>query len=261
MRILPQRIINHIKGIIPDSLKKHLTAFAEKVAYTPPQATVERAEQIFYINYLREGMVVFDVGANIGELSLLFSRFVQPDGKVFSFEASKDTFDKLSSICNLSGRNNVELNHMALSDINGTLELYVYPEEYSGMNTLANRPLASYGIDIKPVRREQVRSSTIDTFCQERCINHIDLLKIDVEGAEYQVLVGARHMLEQKRVGCCVFEFGQTTFDMGNTPAMIEIYLAKMGYRIRNIVPRNSRFPGRESAMSAKFSIHVAEPK
>lgn len=259
MNIIPKGLRSRIKRRIPARLKE-IYRFSRGTTYASP-IEVERAEQIFYINYLREGMIVFDVGANIGELTLLFSRFVNPGGKVFSFEASKATFDKLSSIYNLSGRDNVELNHIALSDSNGTIELYIYPEEYSGWNTLANRPLASYGIDIKPVMREQVIASTIDTFCQERGITHIDLLKIDVEGAEYQVLLGARHMLEQKQVGCCTFEFGATTFDMGNTPTMIESYLAQVGYRIRNIVPGNPYFPGRESAITAKFSILVAEPK
>ena len=68
-------------------------------------------------------------------------------------------------------------------------------------------------------------------------------------------------MLEQKQVGCCVFEFGATTFDMGNTPAMIESYLNQVGYRVRNIISQNKCFAGRESANSAKFSILVAEPE
>jgi FkbM family methyltransferase len=254
-----QTALDHLKGDIPENLKKHLCFFKQKAAPTP--IAVERAEQIFYINYLREGMVVFDVGANIGELTLLFSRFVQPCGKVFSFEACKATFDKLSAIADLSGRDNVALHHLALTDSNGTAELYVYPEKQSGWNTLADRPLASYGIDIKPVSREQVSASTLDAFCQEHGIGRIDLLKIDVEGAEHQVLLGARRMLEQKKVGCCVFEFGGTTFDMGNTPAMIEGYLAQVGYEVRNIMPEAPCFPGRESALSAKFSIHVAKPK
>lgn len=221
---------------------------------------VERAEQIFYINYLRKGMTVFDVGANIGELTILFSRFIQPGGKVYSFEASSVTFDKLKTICNLLNRDNIELKHIAVSDCNKHLEIFIYPQEYSSWNSLADRPLASYGIDVKAVGKERVLSTTIDVFCKENNISHIDLLKIDVEGAEYQVLLGARHMLEQKRIACCVFEFGATTFDMGNTPKIIENYLSQLGYRVRNIVPRNECFPGRECAESAKFSIHVAEP-
>lgn len=253
------KLFSRLKGWIPRGLKR-LYRFTRGTASASP-AEVERAEQTFYIDYLRPGMVVFDVGANIGELTLLFSRFVQPGGKVFSFEASAATFGRLSSICDLSRRDNVEVHHVALSDREGTLDLHVYPEEYSGWNTLADRPLESYGINVKPVGLERVRSATIDNFCRERDIEHIDLLKIDVEGAEYQVLLGARRMLEEKRIGCCVFEFGQTTFDMGNTPEMIEQYLAQAGYRIRNIVPGDRRFPGRDSAMSARFSIHVAVPR
>jgi FkbM family methyltransferase len=179
-----------MKRIIPKKLKAVCRSLQGYRRASP--IAVERAEQTFYINYLREGMVVFDVGANIGELTLLFSRFVGPSGKVYSFEASIATFEKLSGILSLSGRKNVELNHLALCDRNGLVELYVYPEEYAGWNSLANRPLESYGIDVKPVCREQVHSSTVDIFCKERGISYIDLLKIDVEGAEYQVLLGAQ---------------------------------------------------------------------
>jgi len=51
------------------------------MAYTISPIAIEQAEQTFYINYLREGIVVFDVGANNGEFALVFSRIVQPDGK------------------------------------------------------------------------------------------------------------------------------------------------------------------------------------
>jgi len=258
MNTFPKELGSRIKRKIPERLKEIYRSFSG-TAHASPIA-VERAEQIFYVNYLREGMTVFDVGANIGELTLLFSRFVQPGGKVFSFEAAAATFGKLANIVSLSGRTNVEVHHLAVCDRDGLAELAVYPEEYAGWNTLADRPLASYGIDVAPVRHEQVRSSTIDTFCRDKGITHIDLLKLDVEGAEYQVLLGARQMLDKKRVGCCVFEYGATTFDMGNTPAMIESYLAQLGYRLRNIVPGNPCFPGRNNGASAKFSIHVAEP-
>jgi FkbM family methyltransferase len=222
--------------------------------------SVERAEQIFYINYLKEGMIVFDVGANIGELTLMFSRFIGESGMVYAFEASTSTFEKLSYVCASSMRENIYLSHLALSDSKGCAELYIYPEKYSCWNTLANRQLESYGIDVKPHRREHVCSSTVDIFCQERGISKVDLLKIDVEGAEYQVLLGAQRMMEQKRIRCCVFEFGATTFDMGNTPAMIEEYLSRVGYKIRNVISGCPCFPGRESSGSARFAMHIAVP-
>lgn len=222
---------------------------------------VERAEYIFYINYLREGMIVFDVGANIGELSLLFSRFIGKTGRLYAFEASQATFEKLSSICQLMSRSQIILNHNAVTDQVGIAKLHLYGEEYSGWNSLANRPLEQYGINIKSTGIEDVEATTIDEYCQAHNIDQIDLLKIDVEGAEYQVLLGARRMLKQKKIRCCVFEFGQTTFDMGNDPAVIEAYLWDLGYKIRNVVKGNPVFPGRANSKDARFSVHIAIPK
>ena len=222
---------------------------------------VERAERIFYINYLQKGMTVFDVGASIGELSLLFSRFVTPSGKVHAFEACAATFEKLRTVCQLANRSWIVLNHKAVTDKNGIVKLHVYDEEHAGWNSLADRPLHKYGINVKPTYIEEVEATTIDTYCEENKLPRIDLLKIDVEGAEYQVLLGAYHMLKEKRIGCCTFEFGQTTFDMGNTPDEIEDYLNKCGYRIRNIVKGNPVFPGRSSVETTRFSMHVARPK
>jgi len=258
MRSIHKSLVSRVWGILPSKVKKSAQVIVD-YGYAYP-LDVEREEQIFYLKYLREGMIVFDVGANIGEITLLFSRFVGENGKVFSFEACSTTYKKLESICYQSGHNNITLNNLAVSDTIGYVDFYVYPDENSGWNSLAKRPLENYGINIKTFRCDKVQSITIDRFCEENNLNHIDLLKIDVEGAEYQVLLGAKQMLRQKAIKCCVFEFGATTFDMGNTPENIEIYLAHLGYSIRNIVPGNRPFPGRKNARTAQFSMHVAEP-
>jgi hypothetical protein len=101
----------------------------------------------------------------------------------------------------------------------------------------------------------------VDGFCRRNTIERIDLLKIDTEGAEHQVLLGARQMLRRKKIGCCVFEFGATTFDMGNDPDAIEAYIQECGYRFRNVVRENPVFPGRSASETAAFSMHVAFPQ
>ncbi|HYP53841.1 MAG TPA: hypothetical protein VEQ42_09900, partial [Pyrinomonadaceae bacterium] len=66
--------------------------------------------------------------------------------------------------------------------------------------------------------------------------------------------------MREKRVRCVTFEFGQTTFDMGNTPDQIESLLKGAGYELRNVVEGDPVFPGRESAQTACYSMHLAMP-
>jgi FkbM family methyltransferase len=225
------------------------------------QYETEKAEQTFYIDYLQPGMVAFDVGANIGEISLLFSRFVGPNGRVHSFECAPDTFTRLQQIIATARRKNIIPNNVCLLDKQGTVSFHVYDEEHAAWNTIADRPLENYGINIKPVRTEALVATTIDSYCASFSIPKIDLLKVDVEGAEYQVIKGASRMLKEKRIGCLIFEFGQTTFDMGNTPAGLQDLIASHGYRIRNLIKGDPIFPGGESVATAEFSMHVCTPE
>lgn len=248
-------------------MKNRLKSIANRYLHAPPQPQldvasfieVERAEMIFYLRYLREGMTVFDVGANIGELTLLFSKFTG-DGQVHAFEASGNGYERLQIVCKAAERRNVVLNHVAVTDSVGTTSLHVYDGSYLSWSSVKRRPLEKYGIDVQPVAVEEVATTTIDLYCAQHDITQIDLLKIDVEGAEFQVLFGAREMLRQQRVRCITFEFGQTTFDMGNHPDELEKYLTEMNYNLRNIVEGDPVFPGRESAQRAQYAMHVAVP-
>ena len=226
---------------------------------TPLQA--EQCEWKFYLDYLREGMVAFDVGAYVGELTLLFSKFVGDKGQVHAFEASSASFKRLKTVCEASGRSNIVLNNVALADREGMVKLHVYDHDHLSWSSLAERPLHEYGIPIRPAGTEEVPATTVDAFCEKHGVFRIDLLKLDIEGAEYQALLGARRMLQEKRIRCCVFEFGATTFDMGNSPEAIEEYLTGVGYTLCNIVRGDPVFPGRGSAQTARFSMHVALPK
>lgn len=241
-------------------IKRKINRLARRSAAPAGFTEIERAERIFYLEYLRDGMTVFDVGANVGELTLLFSRFVV-NGNVHAFEASGATYKRLETVCGTAGTRNVRLNHLALSDEKGIIRLHVYDDAYSAFNSQAARPLANYGLDLEPVNIEETPATTVDDYCADENIETIDLLKIDVEGAELQVLRGARRMLETKRVRCLTFEFGQTTFDMGNRPEEIEVFLNEMNYKIRNLIKGDPIFPGRASVETARFAMHVATPE
>jgi FkbM family methyltransferase len=223
-------------------------------------AEVERAERIFYLQTLREGMTVFDVGANVGELTLLFSRSVGASGSVHAFEPTGRGFERLEAVCRAASLRNVRLNRLALAEGEGSVSLHVYDGDYLSWTTRASRPLEDYGIDVKPIGVEEAPATTLDLYCERNGVTDIDLLKVDVEGAEFQVLVGARRLLNERRVRCVTFEFGQTTFDMGNSPERIEAYLRDAGYELRNIVAGDPLFPGGGSARTALYSMHAAAP-
>ncbi|MFN2480548.1 MAG: FkbM family methyltransferase [Pyrinomonadaceae bacterium] len=243
------------------ALTERLRGAAARRGSSPAEfMEVERAERIFYLRHLREGMTVFDAGANVGEMTLLFSRFVGDGGRVHAFEASREAFKRLTALCCAASCHNVVLNHLALAEGEGSVRLHVYDEEHLSWSTRARRPLSDYGIKVEPVAVEETPATTVDLYCERNGVERIDLLKIDVEGAELQVLQGAKGMLDAKRVGCVTFEFGQTTFDMSNSPEEIESLLGGFGYRLRNIVEGDPAFPGRASAQEARYSMHVAMP-
>lgn len=222
---------------------------------------VERAEFGFYAECLRGGHVVADVGAHVGALTMLFSTLVGPAGRVHAFEPGSWAFERLCTVTSAANLCNVNLHNAAMSDVNGQVDFVIYDENHQSWNGLRVRPLESYGIDVRPVGRQTVAAVTLDAFATSHEIPRFDLVKIDVEGAELQVLRGARGLLESQRIGRVVFEFGQTTFDFGNRPDEIAELLADAGYTLRNIVPLDPVFPGGSAAATARFSMHVAEPR
>jgi FkbM family methyltransferase len=240
--------------------KQWRRAYARFHCRTASPLEVERAEQIFYLNYLREGMIVFDVGANIGELTLLFSRFVGT-GDVHAFEPGSECFARLNAVCRAANLRNVHLNQCALADAEGERALYVYDDTHLGWNSLAQRPLQNYGIEVRPPVIEKISAMTLDAYCAARGVERIDLLKIDVEGAELDVMRGAEKMLRERRIACIAFEFGQATFDMGHTPGEIAGFLKNLNYRVSNVVARDPVFPGGRDVRTAQFSMHIGRPK
>ncbi|WP_428386638.1 FkbM family methyltransferase [Mucisphaera sp.] len=219
---------------------------------------VEAAEFAFYKAFLKPCMTAFDVGANRGEVTRRFAKLVGTGGYVHAFEPCAATYQRLRQ--RFDGPP-VQLHHMAIGETVGQAKLNVYDEEHDTWNTLANRPLEDYGINVRPQSIEEVPVTTLDRFCEEHDIQRIDLLKIDIEGAELQALRGARGLMQEKRIGVILFEFGQTTFDMGNTPDEFISLLDDCGYQLGNLVNNDPVFPGGESAKTAQFSMMVAGPR
>ena len=135
---------------------------------------------------LKPGMVVLDVGANIGLLTRHFCEAVGPSGKVFAFEPDPENFSCLEF--NTKGCGNRSVHQLAISDANGTAHLYLNARSSTG-NSLLNQSDAAGSVEVE--------CRTIDTFLSENRVTQIDFIKIDVEGAELKVLQGMRETLRR----------------------------------------------------------------
>lgn len=133
--------------------------------------------------------LVFDVGANIGQTAVhILDLF--PAARIHCFEPSPSVFKTLSA--KLSDKANLRLNNLGLADKPGTLELI---ENSRADMTSFLEPGNAWG---HVVRRTKVEVSTVDAYCAANGIDHIDLLKIDTQGYDYQVLCGSAEMLARR---------------------------------------------------------------
>ncbi|MEM6396643.1 MAG: FkbM family methyltransferase [Bacteroidota bacterium] len=150
----------------------------------------------FMINHLKEGNVFVDVGAHYGYFTLLASELVGNDGKVFAFEASPQTFSILKENC--SRIKNIEFANLAVSDSNEPLEFYEFPNKYAEYNTIHVHQFEDSNWYQKNLpNKVHIASKTLDHLLSG-CKETPRIIKIDVEGAEYQVLNGAQKLLDAK---------------------------------------------------------------
>jgi FkbM family methyltransferase len=143
-------------------------------------------------NYVHEGMVAYDVGANIGFTTLLLTQAVGPMGQVIAFEPLPINARRL--------RENITLNQLekkvhvvekAISDTDAIVSFLAY--QWSGMGHLQGvRDTNSHPLEIV-----DVVATTLDDFVYSKGNPQPDFIKIDVEGAEANVLRGAQRLIAE----------------------------------------------------------------
>lgn len=156
-------------------------------------------------------LIVFDVGGNNGEYTELWLKHAEQQGKTgqyYIFEPSSAALLRLEErFRNITA---VKINKLAVSDKEGRATLYANFAG-SGLGSLSNRDLSHVGVEMG--NKEEITTTTLDSFCQQHKINRIDFLKLDIEGYEFNALQGARTLLAGKQVRFIQFEFGGTDID------------------------------------------------
>ncbi len=211
---------------------------------------------------VREGDTTVDAGANVGFITSLLAKAVGKSGDVLAFEPHpnlystlRENIDRFSRGC--SGR--VTAQQIALSDCEGEATLVFNSELFSrnsGTAGLRDTSFASGNVSVK------VRTKRLDDFIKARVVA---LLKIDVEGAELQVLQGTERALGEHRIKAVVYE------DFNFATSGIAEYLMNFGFsvfhlagsvlrpRVSAVVPGFRQIPrGRDENFLAVLDAQIA---
>lgn len=206
----------------------------------------ESASMQLFQRSIKQGETVIEIGGHIGYISMFYSKLVGTYGHVVVFEPGPNNLPYLHR--NLQNCNNVEIISSAVSDTNGTATFFL--EELTGQNNtlirdysifMQNRKSAGYSENQVPVT---VKITTLDSFVKRQKFEP-DFIKIDVEGAEYQVIVGGAETI-RKYKPMMMIEISQ------NNEAVISS-LTKHGYLLFS--PEMKKYDGKGQNVNV-FAIH-----
>jgi FkbM family methyltransferase len=183
----------------------------------------ERRHQRFFRQFLQKGMVVIDVGAGWGLHTLYASRLVGEEGKVIAIEPCPSAFEEL--------RWHVEKNHCpnaislkcAASDQDGQIILF--------SDSLASKFFLKSDTDLSHFNKEVAPAKKLDTIAGELSLRRVDLIKVDVEGAEERVIRGSEKVISQFRP-YLVIELHDEENDVS-----VATWLTQRGYALKRLDP------------------------
>ena len=187
----------------------------------------DEKEMYLLANYIFNGDVCIDIGANYGAYTYEFSKIVGMTGRVYSFEPGKFAFNVLNAT--VRKLKNVYHYNIALSDKRGYRNLIVPFDE----NKHIRSALAHFSNEENEEGIiEKVPTITLDQFTLEKNIKKIKFIKCDVEGAELLVFKGAKSiLLKQKPIILCEID-PRYTKRFGYTPNELISFLAKFDYKL-----------------------------
>ena len=169
---------------------------------------------------VKKGDTVVDLGANIGYFTLLAAKLVGKEGKVYSFEPEPRNYNYLLKNIEINGYSNVVAVQKAVSDKTGKTKLYICPYD-SGHHTINQYDgIKAYNPDFIGDKKEfvEVEMVTLDDFFEAKNLS-IDVMKMDVEGAEMLALLGMDRVIKESgKLKMFVEFFPLLIREMGGSP-------------------------------------------
>ena len=166
------------------------------------------------LNFLKEGDVFIDVGANIGYYSILAGKIVGERGRVISVEPIPSSSEVLNLNIKLNRSNNVTVIQKAAWNSNEIINMHI-PKGFFGLASIYESQNATDLLTVEGVPLDEILRAS-----------KVDFLKIDAEGSEYQILEGAKETL--KKTKYIILEASARKDE-------IICFLKKMGFKIRKL--------------------------
>lgn len=177
--------------------------------------------------------VIIDGGANIGEYSLLVNE-LNPNTLIYAFEPVKSTFEKLKS--NTSHLTNIFPIEKGLFRNNCFKEINIYPSDaHSSVFELQ-------GLQYESTKKQSIELINGDDFLKNNKIKEVDFIKIDVEGAEYEAILGFEEHIEKGKIKMIQFEYGYINITTKKLLIDFYNYFESKGYMVGKIFPKYVEF-------------------
>jgi len=178
---------------------------------------------------VRSGMTIVDAGAHVGYFASLFARLVGRTGRVYAFEPHPNNFCILKH--NIGRFENVIPVQMAVSD--GETETILYESSSSQQNSIWEERHETIGPITGTGKQIPVKTTSMDNYFRGKTV---DLVKVDVEGAELEVLRGMRELIRRSENLALIIEFYPPVFtSRGLAPRILLDTLFSLGFKVCRI--------------------------
>lgn len=203
--------------------------------------------------YCRPGWCALDIGANVGAHTMRLARMVGPEGRVIAFEPTTYAYAKLTKNIALNAYPNIRSIRVALSNLNLEKQKIAFRSSWPSAGARLDGPCT---VDFR----------RLDDWATENQLDQVDIIKIDVDGAEFEVFEGAYQLLSRCRP---IFIAEAGAWHFSNPSRRPYHLLHDLGYRFLDAVSLEpyasptaiaQRLPATDEAMTFSLNVIAVPP-